>query len=878
MDQSRDHLDAFQSRSRRVCQWVIAGLLVILFVPVLAAGVLIARFDPNRYAPALIAAVDHATGRQLTLNGPITVKLSLTPVIAASDISLSNPPGFADPQMLTLRGVEAKIDLLALLSHRLDILQLVLVTPHIVLERDSKGAANWDFAPPPTLPSGGTTGGLPSMPGRAGGYKIALEAVKISDGLLTVKEAGTAAPVTIALPTLIGTANSLAAPLHLTAKAMLGTTPFSAAGVVGPITQFSSAGTGPWPVDMAFKLGSATGTIRGKFGRPRTVRGYDLTVNANIPELEALSGALPAGVLHGMTLPALHGLAATARIVDQNSTIPAIDGLSIKAGRSDLSGLRPGLVLNNLDIEMASLDQPISIQASGRLGNSPLTLTGHFGAPQALLNPALLPASMPPQGSYPVSAAFQLGDATLTVRGAIATPETLAGAALALNGTIPDLSAFSPLVGRPLPAWKHIAVQTTVIDPGGLGLRNAAGLDGLVVTMDNAAFGGAASLYFGAQPRLQLALKFSQVNVDALQAAMPPPAASTATTPSPAPASAPATVIPDTKLPLALLKRASADIQISADTLIWNQAIFSALQAHGVLRGGVLSVSPITGQLPGGAVTASATLDATKEPAVASMKVNAPALALSPFLHAFGLPGTAEGTVQAQFSATGSGDTPHALAATLNGQLGLAMVNGIVDGAVLDRLFGTALRMVGLPVGLAVAQGPVAVRCAALAMDATNGIGTIRALTLDSNRLFLQGGGNIDFGHETLGVILRPQMRVAGTDIGVPVEIGGSFAAPATAVPPLSAIQAAAAGAAGLSTSLAQPETANNSIFGKAESLLGIGAAKATGDACPAALSLARLGQPGPAAPPMGKAAETSSGTPPPPPGPQNLLNTLLGK
>ena len=50
--------------------------------------------------------------------------------------------------------------------------------------------------------------------------------------------------------------------------------------------------------------------------------------------------------------------------------------------------------------------------------------------------------------------------------------------------------------------------QTTVIDPGGLGLRNAVGLDGLAVAMDNAAFGGTANLYFGAQPRLRTALNF----------------------------------------------------------------------------------------------------------------------------------------------------------------------------------------------------------------------------------------------------------------------------------------------------------------------------------------------------------------------------------
>jgi uncharacterized protein involved in outer membrane biogenesis len=877
MNQLRDNLDAYRNRSMSKRRGLAVGILVVLLLPVLVVAFMIARFDPNQYAPAIIAAVDHATGRQLTFGGPITVKLSLTPTIEADNISLSNPPGFADPDLLTLRKVEAKIDLVALFSHRLNIIKLVLVNPDIILEPSKTGAADWNFsAQPPASPASGRA--VPAAtpgPGKISGYKVALQAVEIANGLLTIKPAGTAAPITIALPQLTGTADSLAAPLHLTANAVLGTTPFDISGVVGPIARLSEVGTGRWPVNLAIQLGSASATVQGAIAHPGRARGYDVMINAKIPALESLTGILPAGLLRGLMLPPVHGIDAAARIVDQNSTIPAIDDLSIKAGASDLSRLRPGLMLSTLDIEMASLDQLISINATGTSGNIPLTLSGHFGAPQALLNPALLPSSMPPQGSFPVALAAQAGDAKFGMTGAIATPQTLAGVALALNAAIPDLSALSPLAGLSLPAWKNINAQTAVIDPGGLGLRNAVGLDGLTVTMDNAAFGGAANLYFGPQPRLQAALRFSQVNVDALRAAMPPPSAPAGSQPAPAPPTT--SVNSTTPLPLKLLKTASADLQVSADTLIWNQATFSALQAHGVLSGGIFTLSPVTAQLPGGAVTASATMDATKEPAAESVKLNAPALALAPFLKAFGLPGTAQGTVQAQISATGSGDSLHAIAASLDGQLGLAMVNGVVDGSVLNQLLGSVVRTVGLPAALVGEQGPVAVRCAALRVDASNGIGTIRALTLDSSRLVLQGGGSVDFGDQKLGIILRPQMRVAGTNVSLPVEVGGSFNAPTTSIAPSNAVQAASKSAAGLSGGVAQQVLGGNSFLGKAASLLGIGNASGDGDVCPAALSLGRLGQPGPTAPPMTTAPAAGAATPGAS-GPKSLLNGLLGQ
>jgi len=852
-------------------RWIAAVALIILLVPVLVIGVLVARFDPNQYAPAIIAAVDQATGRQLTIGGPITVQFSLKPRIEAIGISLSNPPGFSDPAFLQLRRVDATVALLPLFSHHLDILQLLLVNPAVTLETGQGGAADWDFS---TVQAAASPSGAPTNPQRVhSGYKIALQAVKVQNGLLTIRGLRSGAPLIVALPNLTGTADSFAAPLHLAANAELGTTPFSVSGVVGPVERFSGIGDGPWPLDLTAKLGDATVTVVGSMDHPRSARGYDLSVSATIPALEAVTSALPTSAHDQLWLPPVHDISASARIVDQDSTIPAIDHLSIKAGATDLGAIRPGLALNSLDIEMASLDQPLSVKAAGKIGAAPITLNGSIGPPQALLNPALLPVTMPPQGSFPVAIALQIGGARFGMNGAIDSPETLTGTALALTASIPDLSSLSALANTALPALKNIAAQATLIDPGGLGLRGAAGLDGLTVTMDDADFGGAASLYFGAQPRLQLAIAFSTVNIDAIEAAMP--AQEAAATPAPA-APAPGTsTLPDLQLPLAALRAASADIQISANTLIWNQATYSALQGHAVLANGVLTIDPVTGQLPGGSLTASATVNSTAEPATETLKVNAPALALAPFLNAFGLPDTAQGTVQAQINTSGSGDGLRAMAASLNGQLGLAMVNGVVDGSVMDRLFGTVLRTVGLPAGLVGAQGPVAVRCMALAVDATNGIGTIRALTLDSSRLLLQGGGTIDFPDQTLGIVLRPQLQFVGTQVGFPVEIGGTFEAPSTGIAPLSAVKSAAQSALGLPVDLAQRVLGDNSILGDAASALGIGGS--SGDVCPAALALGRLGQPGPAAPPMAKAPVSGIGAAITS-GPKNLLNELLNK
>ena len=503
--------------------------------------------------------------------------------------------------------LQARIALLPLLKHRLNIIKLVLVSPNILLERNAAGQGNWDFSPA----QGAATS---SKIGRhsATGMKIGLQAVEIQQGLLRLKNsAGNI--TTLALTDLTGTAPSITGPLSLQASAAYNGTPFTLAGTTGAIAAFTGA-TGSWPLDLTLASAGASATVQGAIAAPLLAKGYDVHVNILLPALEAVAPLLPATLLDGIALPSLNNISVAARLVDQSSLIPAIDNLSIKIGPSDLSNLRPGLSITALDLEMQSLDQPVSLQASGAIGALPLSLTVRLGAPQYLLNSAWLPASMPPfQGSFPVTANAQAGAATFGITGGIATPGKLAGVALALTAAVPDLAALNPLAGTALPAWKNLALQTTLIDPGGLGLPQAAGLDSLTLTMDNAALGGDASLYFTAHPSLKADLAAQTINADALLAAWPaaPPARGTATAAS---ATTSPYLLSDHPFPLALLQAANADIQLAANTVIYHNASYSALQAHAVLAGGNLTINPFNVQLPGGSLTAHATLDSTKNP------------------------------------------------------------------------------------------------------------------------------------------------------------------------------------------------------------------------------------------------------------------------
>lgn len=119
----------------------IVGLLV-------AALVALPLFiDVNAYKPMIAAEVKKATGRDLVLDGPIALSLLPMPVVSVAGVRFFNVPGAKNPNMVEIKSVTVKPSLLALLGGRIEVSEVTLVEPKIVLEIDRDGKPNWEFAP-----------------------------------------------------------------------------------------------------------------------------------------------------------------------------------------------------------------------------------------------------------------------------------------------------------------------------------------------------------------------------------------------------------------------------------------------------------------------------------------------------------------------------------------------------------------------------------------------------------------------------------------------------------------------------------------------------------------------------------------------------------
>ncbi|CAK0762237.1 AsmA protein [Gammaproteobacteria bacterium] len=123
-------------------------VVIVVIMAVLVAGVLAApALVPAEWVKArLVAKVKEATGRDLTIDGQVTLSILPTLGVRVVGVTLGNPPGFRSPELVRLGGLDAQIKPWPLLSGEIEIDNFVLHEPAFTLEVNRSGRGNWMFA------------------------------------------------------------------------------------------------------------------------------------------------------------------------------------------------------------------------------------------------------------------------------------------------------------------------------------------------------------------------------------------------------------------------------------------------------------------------------------------------------------------------------------------------------------------------------------------------------------------------------------------------------------------------------------------------------------------------------------------------------------
>src|SRR5690606_636433 len=129
----------------------MGGVLKVLLIVVAAIVLLVAGavlfltvvFDPNDYRDEIIAAVNDATGRELTLEGDLELEVFPSLRIAVGPAAISNAPGFGEAPFARIGAARLQLALLPLLSRRIEIGEARLEGLVLNLARNAQGRNNW---------------------------------------------------------------------------------------------------------------------------------------------------------------------------------------------------------------------------------------------------------------------------------------------------------------------------------------------------------------------------------------------------------------------------------------------------------------------------------------------------------------------------------------------------------------------------------------------------------------------------------------------------------------------------------------------------------------------------------------------------------------
>ena len=730
--------------SRRASWWLGAAACLIV-LPVAVLGVAVALLDPNDYKPAIIEAVQHATGRTLGLNGPLRVSRSLWPTIEVSGVTLANLPGGSRPDMARAERIEASLSLPALLRHRIEVTSLTLIGPNILFEQVA-GKSNWVFDPP-----GGAASAPEGTPGTP--FQLRIRGTHVQNGMVTWRMPARTKVLGVRSLDLRHGADD--GPLETEAVLVYSDNqPFSLNARATPTAGLA----GPWSTQLDFAAydaaASATGTMD-------LAGHYDLQVEAAAGDLAKLNALLPE-----MRLPALRQAALSAHLANgkQPGDLPVVGPARLQFTGADLGDRVRGLKLGASSVALPAAGGLATVAGAGHLAGQPFSLSGTVGVPlhpdERTSLPIDIKADAAPTGGKAASG-------SLALKGKLALNALrFEGLDVAAALSTPALAALRPVLTPAMPALTDVTFDGRVVVPANAG---SVGFTGARLRTGEGDIAGDGRLGLGTAMVLDARLHSGKLDMDALLKAFGVRPAQQAARPDAA-----GPMIPDTPLPWQILRGPTIDVVAAIDAMTFQDQVWQAVELAVQVKGGRMQVGTAKAALPGGPLALSMTADASAGAVPVSLSIHGPAVPLALVARYAGLPAQVGGTARIDAQLRGMGRTVRGLAASLGGPFSVTATGGQLSNALFIRLASASLEALGITVP---PQGETALRCLGLIGSFDEGVGRFRTIALETTYLSLGGVGQVDLGRETVAFQLHPLAQVSGSPVLVPVVVEGPFRA-----------------------------------------------------------------------------------------------------
>ncbi|ODT99393.1 MAG: hypothetical protein ABS83_02275 [Rhodospirillales bacterium SCN 65-16] len=358
----------------------VVGLVVVASV---AAPLLI---DVNSYKPMIVSEVKAMTGRDLVIDGPISLSILPMPTVSVTGVKFSNAPGSKNPSMVEMKSVTVKPSLFGLLAGNIEVSEVTLIEPKIVLEINAEGKPNWEFAP-------SVAEAKPVAPKPVSPKPLSLGRLTIDNGTLIFSDSKAGISVVADKANFSASVGSIDGPYSLAGGADINGSPLKLDLAVGP------KGSSGHNADVTLQAGGGKLTFRGTLSELGPAARIAGVASVSADSLAGFVGTLVK--LAGQPEPALPPLLAGKFVfdgaVEASQTAFAAKDFKMTLGQDSGSGsfavtLKPTLSVDgkiailklDLDKWMAAVARPAAPAAtppaaSPTTGNRPAATPASSG-------------------------------------------------------------------------------------------------------------------------------------------------------------------------------------------------------------------------------------------------------------------------------------------------------------------------------------------------------------------------------------------------------------------------------------------------------------------------------------------------------------------
>ncbi|HEX7968764.1 MAG TPA: AsmA family protein, partial [Stellaceae bacterium] len=300
-------------RALKIIGWIFGVLLLL----VVAAGGALWLGGTRAVAWAIENPVSAMMGRQIRIDGPLTIKWGAPTRIVAEHVHVANADWGSEPDMFSARRLEVEIFARTLLRGPTRIPLISLDGAKLLLETSRDGKRNWDF------------GASAAAPKKRHQFPE-LQHFAVADSELTFHNGETDAHTDLGIAKLDLQEPRPSDPVQIAADGTFQKAPMRIAGTVGPIAELRNPQQ-PYPVKLEGGIDQVQLAADGTIEEPLDFAGVDARLSLSGAKLHELAGML------GVPLPELPDFRSTAKLRGGNGRW-TLDALTMKTGHSDLEG------------------------------------------------------------------------------------------------------------------------------------------------------------------------------------------------------------------------------------------------------------------------------------------------------------------------------------------------------------------------------------------------------------------------------------------------------------------------------------------------------------------------------------------------------------